>query len=139
MSKKKVMVFGTFDILHLGHISLFRQARKFGDYLIAVVGRDSTVENLKKTKPIHTENERLSLLREIKLIDQTVLGDKKQFYNVVINLKPDIIALGYDQTFFVDDLKKIIKDKKLPIKIVRMKAFESKKFKSKKIKKQITK
>jgi FAD synthetase len=133
MSKKKVMVFGTFDILHLGHISLFRQARKFGDYLIAVVGRDSTVENLKKTKPIHTENERLSLLREIKLIDQTVLGDKKQFYNVVINLKPDIIALGYDQTFFVDDLKKIIKDKKLPIKIVRMKAFESKKFKSKKI------
>lgn len=133
------MVFGTFDILHLGHISLFRQARKFGDYLIAVVGRDSTVENLKKTKPIHTENERLSLLREIKLIDQTVLGDKKQFYNVVINLKPDIIALGYDQTFFVDDLKKIIKDKKLPIKIVRMKAFESKKFKSKKIKKQITK
>jgi FAD synthetase len=139
MNKKRVMVFGTFDILHLGHISLFRQAKKFGDYLIVVVGRDSTVKNLKKTKSIHTENERASLLQEIKLIDQVVLGDKKQFYNVVIKLKPNIIALGYDQTFFVDDLKKTIKDKKLPIKIKRMKAFESKKYKSKKIKKHIAK
>lgn len=133
------MIFGTFDILHLGHISLFRQAKKLGDYLIAVVGRDATVENLKKIKAIHTEKERASLLREIKLIDHVILGDKKQFYNVVINLKPDIIALGYDQTFFVDDLKKTIKEKKLPIKIIRMKAFRSEKFKSKKIKKHIEK
>ena len=46
---KKVMVFGTFDGLHEGHLDFFRQAREYGDYLIVAVARDVNVKKIKKS------------------------------------------------------------------------------------------
>jgi FAD synthetase len=134
-----VMVFGTFDILHLGHINLFEQARRYGDKLIVVVGRDSIVQSIKGRSPLYTEKERAKLLKYIKLVDQVVLGDKKDMYAVIRKFKPDVLALGYDQFAFVDKLDRVINRYKLATKIVRLKPNKEHKFKSSKIKKHFAK
>jgi len=128
---KTVMVFGTFDILHLGHLNLFKQAKCLGDKLIVVVARDCNVEKIKVQKPIHNEKERLEFLRHIDLVDVVILGDKVDIYKVIEKVKPDVIALGYDQV--VD--KKRLKD----WKIERLRPYKPTKAKSNKIKKYIEK
>ena len=80
---KTVMLFGTFDIIHHGHISLLRQASKLGDRLVVVIARDKTVLRIKKHLPLHSESERLQLLSHLDLIDDVMLGDVKDAYRVV--------------------------------------------------------
>ncbi len=75
--KKTVMIFGTFDGLHPGHLSLISQARLLGDRLIAVVARTETVERIKGHKPLHTEIQRVQALRDTKLINRVELGQKR--------------------------------------------------------------
>ena len=98
------MVFGTFDILHLGHIHMFEEARQYGDKLVAVVARDINVERVKGIGPFHNEQERLKFVKHINLIDEAVLGDKTDVYKVIRKIKPDVVALGYDQRMYVDKL-----------------------------------
>ena len=117
----KVMVFGTFDILHQGHIDFFRQAREHGDFLIAVTARDSTVKQIGK-EVIQNENERLKNVKQF--ADLAVLGSSGDKYEVIRRYNPDIICLGYDQTHFVDGLQN------LNIEILRLKPYQENKFKS---------
>ena len=132
---KTVMIFGTFDILHYGHFHLFHEARKLGDRVIAVVGRDKNVRYVKGVKPFHNEKERAAILSHINLIDEVVLGDSKDVYKVIRKFRPDIIALGYDQKAYVDGLRIALKELQLPTKIVRLKSFGARKYKTGKIKK----
>ena len=74
------MVFGTFDIVHMGHIHMFTQAREYGDRLIAVVARDKNVEKIKGIGPMHADTERLEFLRHIDLIDEVMLGNPSDPY-----------------------------------------------------------
>ena len=60
---KKVLIFGTFDGLHLGHLNFFEQAKEYGDYLIVVVARDKTVKRIKNRFPSKNEVERLRILQ----------------------------------------------------------------------------
>src|SRR3989344_4576984 len=107
---KKVLVFGTFDGLHEGHKDFFRQAREYGDHLVVVVGKDSTVEKTKNRLPRFNEQERLKVIQESGLVNEARLGneaapgEKLDPYKIVEEIKPDIICLGYDQTFFADKL-----------------------------------
>ena len=66
------MVFGTFDILHKGHLYFLKEAKKKG-YLIAVVARDKTVVKVKKQKPVNNEKKRAENLRKIKFVNKVVL------------------------------------------------------------------
>lgn len=134
---KKVMIFGTFDILHCGHLHMFKQAREYGDFLIAVVGRDANVEEIKGIGPMHNETERLDLISQIKLIDKARLGDKIDVYKVIEEEKPDIIALGYDQRAYIDKLADAITNFGLSTEIVRLTEYQEKRLKSSKIKKYI--
>jgi len=136
---KKVMVFGTFDIVHLGHLNLFKQAKKLGNYLVVVVGRDTTSKKIKKITLVHNEKERLEFLKSIKLVDQAVLGNKIDYYKIIKTEKPDVIALGYDQQNFIDKLEEKIKEFKLNTKVVRLKSYKPEKHKSGKIRKKISK
>jgi len=97
--KKKVMVFGAFDGLHPGHLDFFRQAKKYGDFLIVSVGLDENVKKIKGKKPLFDENSRLSLVENCRLVDKAVLGDKnqKKFFDHIKRENPDVICLGYDQ------------------------------------------
>lgn len=131
--RRLVMLFGTFDLLHAGHIALFKQARHYGKQLVVVVARDQTVKKIKGRLPVHDERNRLALLKHIDLVDEAILGDKTDFYKVIGDIRPDVIALGYDQRAFVDGLRGKLKENKLKIKIVRLRAYQPRKMKSGKI------
>ena len=117
---KKVLVFGTFDGLHQGHVDFLRQAKKQGDYLVAIVARDSTVLEVKGRQPKKRETERLDSLKKSGLVDKTVLGAKSDRYSIISRIKPDVSALGYDQKAFTKDLPAGLKKAGLNAKIVRL-------------------
>jgi len=125
-----VMVFGTFDILHLGHMNMFEQAKKHGSHLTVVVARDKRSETLKKRENVHNENERRELVSHIDIVDEAVLGNHGDVYKIIKEKKPDIIALGYDQQHFVDGLENKIKEFDLKTTVVRLKEYMPKKHKS---------
>ncbi|MBD3209190.1 adenylyltransferase/cytidyltransferase family protein [Candidatus Woesearchaeota archaeon] len=133
---KKVMVFGSFDIVHDGHRSLFKQAKRHGDYLVVVVSRDATYASLRGHKPLHGEQERLRNVAEELLVDEAVLGDTKDAYRVVREHRPPVICLGYDQQAFVDRLQEKLRSCNLrSTKLVRLEPFRPERFKSSLLKK----
>ncbi|MEK7131312.1 MAG: adenylyltransferase/cytidyltransferase family protein [Patescibacteria group bacterium] len=127
---KKVLAFGTFDILHPGHTHVLKAAKKLGDHLTVIVARDATVQKIKEKKAMFDEKTRLKNLKKLNIADKVRLGSLGNKYQVIIDEKPDIIALGYDQKFFVDDLKNVINKN---IRIVRLKPYKPKIYKSSKI------
>jgi len=139
MSKhsKTVMIFGTFDILHFGHLQLFRQAKKLGDKLVAVVARDTNVKKVKGMAAFHSEKERKEFLSHIDLIDEVCLGNMKDVYKIIRSYKPDIIALGYDQRVFVDDIQAHCDLYGLHPTIVRLKSHKPSKHKTSHIKRYL--
>lgn len=111
MNKKVVVVFGIFDGIHDGHRDFFRQAKEYGEELIAVVGRDESAIRLKNKKPRHTESERLAFVAGEQMVDKAVLGDRKlSSYSVLVRCNPDVICLGYDQQALGKDLDKWMKE-----------------------------
>ena len=118
---KVVLVGGVFDLLHVGHIHTLKSAKLLGDVLIIVVATDSTVSNLKKNRKIyHDEKSRLELVSSIKFVDKAVIGRKKSIYDTVEFVRPDIIALGYDQTHDEIAMKKNCLDRGLNLDVVRL-------------------
>jgi FAD synthetase len=133
---KRIMVFGTFDMIHKGHEDFFRQARTLAPeaYLIVSVARDSAVERIKGSKSRNTESERLAAIRKHFLVDDAILGDKNGYLPHIIKMSPDVIALGYDQIGeYVDSLEKDLRDRRLPIKVVRLMAHQPEVFKTSKL------
>ena len=101
----KVMCFGTFDVLHEGHKFYLLEAKKLGGCLVVVVARDGTVKEVKRQQPLNNENERVKNLQKLGIADKVVLGNPGDKLRVVEDEKPQIICLGYDQTFFTDKIK----------------------------------
>tara|TARA_B100000749_G_C18390361_1_gene449966 strand:+ start:369 stop:986 length:618 start_codon:yes stop_codon:yes gene_type:complete len=117
-----VMIGGVFDIIHPGHIITLKSAKNLGDVLVVSVARDQTVLKYKKHKPINEETKRCELINSIKYVDLGILGSKKNIFDTVIKLKPNIIALGYDQKHNEEKLKNKIDKLELDIKLVRLKS-----------------
>ena len=118
---KVVLVGGVFDLLHVGHIHTLKSAKLLGDVLIIVVATDSTVSSLKKNRKIyHDEKSRLELVSSIKFVDKAVIGRKKSIYDTVEFVRPDIIALGYDQIHDEIAMKKNCFDRGLNLDVVRL-------------------
>lgn len=113
------MATGTFDLLHMGHIYYLKEAKKLGDKLVVVIARDSTVRRLKH-EPVTPEEMRLNLIKELKMVDEAVLGHKDDMYEVLKEIKPDIIALGYDQIHDEKKIKQELKKRKIEAKVVRL-------------------
>ncbi len=129
---KKILVFGTFDGLHEGHLNFFMQALEYGDYLVVVVGRDENVHKVKNKYPKYNENERLKVIQECKLVNEARLGNPgNDPYKVIKEVMPDVICLGYDQTHFTDKLAQKLKDMGMEnVKVERMKPHQPDKFHS---------
>jgi len=126
---KTVMAFGTFDILHPGHINFLHQAKKYGG-LIVVIARDKTVKQVKGKASRHNEKQRLGTVNGLKLADKVILGSLTDKYAAIKKYQPDIIALGYDQKYFTERLKDALKKFKLNAKIIRLKPFKPHKYKT---------
>ena len=129
----RILVFGTFDLLHDGHKDFFRQAKKLGDELFVVIALDATVEEVKGRPPDWNEIERKKKVGEVEEVDEVVLGNFGDKYQVIKEIKPDIIALGYDQKTFTHDLEEFIQENNLKIKIVKLKPFHPEKYKTSKL------
>jgi FAD synthetase len=130
--KTRVMVFGTFDVLHQGHLDFFKQARKLSKntFLIVSLARDINVKKIKGQKPQHNEKQRLTAVKKCFLVDRAVLGGRKSYVPHIVKEKPQIIALGYDQTAYVKHLKQKLLKLGVKVKIRRLKAFKPGLYKS---------
>ncbi|MFA6272092.1 MAG: adenylyltransferase/cytidyltransferase family protein [Patescibacteria group bacterium] len=132
---KKVMAFGAFDILHPGHVDFFEQAKKHGDYLVVVVARDNTINQVKKHIPQKPQDERLEAVQNHPAVDRAVLGYEDDKYKIIQEIAPDVICLGYDQVAFTELLEAKLKEFDLNTKIVRLKPFHPEQYKSSKLNK----
>jgi len=119
----KVMATGTFDLLHMGHIYYLKEAKKLGDILVVVVATDATVRKLKHD-PITPQEIRLNLMKELKVVDEAYLGHEEDMYAIVEEIKPEIIALGFDQIDEIATIKNELKKRKLDIQVVRLSKYQ---------------
>lgn len=128
----KIMVFGTFDGLHPGHLNFFKQAKKLAkkSFLIVSVARDRNVKRIKKRLPTLNEKKRLILIKKYKIVEKVILSGVKNHLPHILKERPEIIALGYDQKAYVKNLKRDLKNKGLLVKIVRLKSFKEKIYKN---------
>jgi FAD synthetase len=130
--KTKIMVFGTFDGLHPGHLNFFKQAKNFmkNSFLIVSIARDKNVFKIKGKYPSKNEKERMALVKRCGLVDKAVLAGIKNHLPHIIKENPDIIALGYDQKAYTQNLKKDLKNKGISVKIIRLKPYKEKQYKN---------
>ena len=117
-----VMAGGSFDIIHPGHIETLEQARALGDSLIVSVARDATFRKNKKREPQHNETLRQKLVSSLKFVDIAVLGSERDILETAIMLKPDIVALGYDQIHSEASIQDDLLKRGLKVKVVRLKS-----------------
>ncbi len=115
----RVMASGVFDILHPGHLRYLQEARERGDELVVVVATDATVRR-RKHEPITPERMRLELVSALKMVDHAYLGTDGDMFTVVERIRPDIIALGYDQDFDERQIEEVLRQRGLEVKVVRL-------------------
>ena len=94
----KVVVNGTFDVLHLGHLKLLEYTRELGYYTLVLIDSDRRVKELKgSTRPINTQEERAEMLRAIKYVDEVKVFDSDQeLRDLIREYAPDIMVKGSD-------------------------------------------
>ncbi len=109
----KVVVGGSFDILHPGHIEFLRYASRMGSKLYVIVARDKTYKRIRGIDPIFNENERLKIISSIRWVYRAYLGSEEDMLKPVEEIKPDIIVLGPDQVIKEDDLYRELKSRGL--------------------------
>ncbi len=138
-NETKIMIFGTFDGLHRGHLNFFKQARGLAKnpFLIVSIARDKNVKRIKNKLPEFKEIERMNLVKKSKLVDKTVLAGIKYYLPHILKESPDIIALGYDQKYYVEDLKKDLKNNKISLQIIRLKPYKENIYKNSLLKSKI--
>ena len=110
-SSKIVLAGGVFDIIHPGHINTLNAAKNLGAVLVVVVATDKTALKMKKRKPLHNAQLRQELVSSLSMVDLCIIGDEDNIFRTVDLVKPNIIALGYDQThqekYITDGCRKI--------------------------------
>ena len=119
-SLRIVLAGGVFDIIHPGHIHTLNAAKLLGDVLVVVVATDNTAVKMKKRTPIHSQEQRQELVNSLEVVDLCLIGQENNIFKTVNHVKPQIIALGYDQIhqerYITEGCKKI----KLNAKVARL-------------------
>ena len=118
---KVVFVGGVFDLLHPGHIHTLKSAKSFGDVLVVVVATTSTALKLKKNRNIyHDERQRQELVASLSFVDLSIIGKEGTLYDTVSFVKPDIIALGYDQKHDEKEIQKNCLERGMELDVIRL-------------------
>lgn len=106
----KVITFGTFDLLHIGHINILKNAKSLGDELIVGVSTDKFSIEKKNRKPIYNENDRKQILESLKFVDKVFFEEsfeKKREY--IKKYNADIFVMGNDWEGRFDEFNDICK------------------------------
>lgn len=95
---KKVIVNGTFDLLHVGHIALLEYAKSLGDHVLVCIDSDSRVKQLKgESRPINTQADRVKMLSALRCVDMVQIFDtKEQLIEQIKLYQPDVMVKGSD-------------------------------------------
>src|ERR687890_214161 len=118
---KVVLVGGVFDLIHPGHIHTLKAAKAEGDVLIVVVARQSTAQKIKKFRKIyHNEKLRKDLVTSLNFVDLAIIGKEGTLFDTVEYVKPNVIALAYDQAHSEKDIAENCKRRNLNIQIIRL-------------------
>jgi FAD synthetase len=108
-------------------VRFLEEAKKTGGEnakLIVIIARDSTVEKTKGRKPIMSEDQRRALVESLKVVDEAALGyEDLDIGEVIGKIKPDVIALGYDQADMEKDVKTYVAKHKVRVEVVRIGKF----------------
>ena len=94
-SKKIVLVHGVFDVVHLGHIYYFQEAKSYGDILVASITSDRFVKK-GLNKPYFSEKDRLTFLSQLSIVDYVYFNDTKDASLIIKTIKPDYYVKGPD-------------------------------------------
>ena len=103
---KRVMAVGVFDLLHAGHLHYMEQAKSLGDHLTVVVAHDDTV-HMRKHEPVTGQELRRRMVNGLKPVDEALIGNPPDvpIFDILPVVKPDVIALGYDQEHAEDRIR----------------------------------
>ena len=97
--RRVVLTNGCFDLLHVGHLRSFKEAKSNGDLLIVGLNSDQSIRGLKgETRPIVSQNDRLELLAALEPIDFVTLFDEPTAVNLIEVIKPQVYIKGGDYT-----------------------------------------
>ncbi len=123
---KKVMAFGTFDLLHPGHLHYLERASRLGDRLIVVVARDSSVRAVKGRSPAIGERNRARLVGSLKIVNRAVVGNRigkpGDMYEIIREYRPDVMAFGYDQRVDLPKLRLWLRENGIRARVIRIRS-----------------
>ena len=119
-TKKTVLAGGVFDIIHPGHIHTLNAAKALGDVLVVAIATDKTAKKMKKRQPLHSQELRHELVSSLSMVDVAVIGNEDDIFETVKLVKPNVIALGYDQIHQEKFISNGCKRINLDVKIVRL-------------------
>ena len=121
----KVVATGVFDIIHIGHAHFLNAAKEYGDELVVIIANDDTVRKM-KGEPILSDEMRAEMVSHLKPVDHVVIGRPGDMLDIIVEeIKPDVIALGYDQRLFsTEELEAKLFERGLKVKVVRLPEME---------------
>ncbi len=118
--QKRVVVAGTFDILHPGHVYLITEALKLGE-VIVVVARDKNVLSIKNHPVVIPEEQRRYMVESLKGVKRAVLGTEgSDFLSVIEELHPDILLLGPNQIVSHEEIQEELRCRGLETEVRRL-------------------
>ena len=115
-----VFIGGGFEVIHSGHLYTINEAKKLGDVLVAVVATDKTIKRRKGREPVASQGQRMNLLSALRQVDCAILGTEGDIYKTLERVRPDVVALGYDQYHLETDIMNEGKRRGMNPRVVRL-------------------
>jgi cytidyltransferase-like protein len=117
---KVVMMGGAFEIIHPGHVQALSEARRLGNTLVVVVATDGSVEKNKGRPPVTSQALRVGLVSSVRQVDLALPGNKGSIYDILLRIRPDVVALGYDQRHNGDEIAQEAARRGIHVRIARL-------------------
>lgn len=114
----RVVAQGTFDIIHPGHVHYLQEAKAMGEELHVIVARRENVTH--KDPPILPNRQRRDVVGALEMVDEAHVGHESDIFAPIEELKPDVIALGYDQHHQVDSIQAAVDDRGIDCTVKRV-------------------